>query len=443
MNISVIGTGYVGLVTGVCLAEIGHQVTCIDINEEKVALLRQGIPPIYEDGLEELLHRNNTNGRLHFTISYEEALQNSQIVYITVGSPPKQDGSADLRFVDAVCRSLAQHLRQDTIIVTKSTVPVGTNEHIKQTIVNNLIENVTIDVVSNPEFLRQGNAIYDTFNGERIVIGADNPGALDIIERINQPFDIPIVRTDLRSAEMIKYASNAFLATKISFINEMANLSEKVGANIDDVSYAMGLDKRIGKDFLQAGIGYGGSCFPKDTHALLSIGRKSNYYMPIIESVIHVNQNQSKYFVEKMIQRLGDVTGKTIALLGLAFKPNTDDMRGAPSITVVKELLKKGANIKAFDPIASENAKKVLPAQIDLTASIQEAISGADCAVILTDWKEIKEYKVRDYKKHLSNPIIFDGRNCFTREEMQEHNIEYHSVGRQVVNGKDVTHHLL
>ncbi|MED3655675.1 UDP-glucose/GDP-mannose dehydrogenase family protein, partial [Heyndrickxia sporothermodurans] len=398
MNIAVIGTGYVGLVTGVCLAEIGNNVTCIDLDEAKISTLKVGISPIFEEGLEELLNKNMSLNRISFTNDYEEGLFGKDVIYIAVGTPQMADGSADLSYIESTCEAIGHHLSNDTIIVTKSTVPVGTNDYIKARIHQYLKRDLSIKIVSNPEFLKQGTAVYDTFHGDRIVIGSDDAQALEILEEINAPFHIPIIKTDLRSAEMIKYASNAFLATKISFINEMANLCEKVGANIDSVSRGIGMDTRIGSAFLNAGTGYGGSCFPKDTRAIISTGRSVGLHMQIIDSAVRVNEMQKGILVDKMIQQFGDLNGKKIALLGLSFKPNTDDMREAPSILVAEKLIKEGAIIQAYDPVSIENAKKVLPYQVNYKTSIQEAITNVDIAIILSEW---------DVRKTGHSPVLF------------------------------------
>ncbi|UJL45916.1 UDP-glucose/GDP-mannose dehydrogenase family protein [Virgibacillus sp. NKC19-16] len=433
MEIAVIGTGYVGLVTGVCLADLGNKVTCIDIDEEKVSTLKQGISPIYEKGLTELLQKNIENGNLTFTTDYQEGLTGKSMVYIAVGTPQGEDGSADLTYINAACESIAANLVGDVVIVTKSTVPVGTNEYIKHKIESDLVENVTVKIASNPEFLRQGSAVYDTFNADRIVIGSDDTDALQALEKVNADFHLPIVKTDLRSAEMIKYASNAFLATKISFINEMANLSEKIGANIDHVAKGMGMDERIGNAFLNAGIGYGGSCFPKDTRAIISIGKDAAYDMPILENVVDSNDRQRGVLVDKLLERFETIKGKKVAVLGLAFKPNTDDMREAPSILVTDKLLAEGAIVNAYDPVATDNAKRILPEQINYASSVEEAIEDADIAIILTEWKEIKAFPLEDYKKHMTNAVIFDGRNCFELEDAAGSGVEYHSIGRPTV----------
>lgn len=433
MNIAVIGTGYVGLVTGVCLAELGNQVTCIDIDEEKVAAMNKGVCPIYEADLPEMLHSNLEQGNIHFTTDYQSGLEEKQLVYIAVGTPQGDDGSADLTYVNEACSSIAEHLQQDAIIVTKSTVPVGTNEYIKEQIEANLAADVTIKIASNPEFLRQGSAVHDTFHGDRIVIGSDDEKALEVLENVNKGFGMSIVKTDLRSAEMIKYAANAFLATKISFINEMANLSERIGANIDHVANGIGMDNRIGNAFLNAGIGYGGSCFPKDTRAIISVGKRASYDMPILENVIEVNERQRGILVDKILDCFPDIQGIKVAVLGLAFKPNTDDMREAPSIAVASKLLAEGAVVHAYDPVAAANAKTILPASVFYCDSVEEAIDDADIAIILTEWKEIKEFPLNEYKEHMKQPVVFDGRNCFTLDEARESGAEYHSIGRPTV----------
>src|SRR5690625_3411837 len=436
MDISVIGTGYVGLVTGVCLAELGNRVTCIDTNHEKIEKLKAGISPIYEEGLTELIQKNIENDNVHFTTDYKEGLSEKKVIYIAVGTPQDEDGSADLTYINEVCLAIAENLKQDAVIVTKSTVPVGTNEYIKNKIESNLTDDITIKITSNPKFLRQGSAVYDTFHGDRVVIGSDYAEALKLLTEINGKLSVPIVKTDLRSAEMIKYASNAFLATKISFINEVANLSEEIGANIDHVAQGMGMDARIGSAFLNAGIGYGGSCFPKDTRALVSIGKAVDYSMPILENTVAVNEKQREIIVDKVLREFGSVEEKKIALLGLAFKPNTDDMREAPSIIVSERLLDEGAQVYGYDPVAAENAKKVLPDGVNFTASLEEAITEADITIILTEWKEIKEYPLDKYAEKMEQPVIFDGRNCISLEDAQKSGIEYHSIGRPSIKSE-------
>ncbi|EPR29616.1 UDP-glucose 6-dehydrogenase [Geobacillus sp. WSUCF1] len=433
-NIAVVGTGYVGLVTGVCLSDIGHDVTCVDIDEQKVEKMKKGISPIYEPGLDELMKKNIENGRLHFTTSHKEAFKDAEVIYIAVGTPQKEDGSADLRFVEQAAKDIAENIERDgVVVVTKSTVPVGTNYKVRNWIKSHLKKDIHFDVVSNPEFLREGSAIYDTFHGDRIVIGADNERAASIIEEVNKPFGIPIFKTDIHSAEMIKYASNAFLATKISFINEIANICEKVGANVEDVAYGMGLDTRIGPQFLRAGIGYGGSCFPKDTKALVQIAGNVDHKFDLLESVINVNNKQQVKLVEKARNRFGSLQEKKVALLGLAFKPNTDDMREAASIVIAKELVKDGAFVVAYDPIAIENAKRVIGDEIMYANSIEEALHDADIAMIITEWDEIKNLSLDTFVRCMKTPVVFDGRNCYSLEEVAKYNIEYHSIGRESI----------
>ncbi|MGD7024730.1 UDP-glucose dehydrogenase family protein [Rossellomorea vietnamensis] len=434
MNIAVVGTGYVGLVTGVCLSEIGHSVTCVDIDEEKVHRMSKGISPIYEPGLDELMTKNIESGRLRFTTNHSNAFQSADAIYIAVGTPEKEDGSANLSFVEQVALDIANHIAGNVVVVTKSTVPVGTNDWIKEVIESSKVNDIRVDVVSNPEFLREGAAIYDSFHGDRIVVGADNPDAANIIEEINKPFGIPVFKTDIRSAEMIKYAANAFLATKISFINEISNLCEKVEANVEDVARGMGLDNRIGSQFLNAGIGYGGSCFPKDTKALVQIAGEAEYDFQLLKGVIEVNKKQQKMILDKLNARFGSLKGKRIAVLGLAFKPNTDDMREAASIPVTNYLIEKGAEVIAYDPVAMENAKRILNPKVQYAANTVEALNGADVALILTEWSDFNNLSIEEIKTNLKKPIIFDGRNCFNIEVMKESDIEYHSMGRPTVN---------
>ncbi|PAD44031.1 UDP-glucose 6-dehydrogenase [Niallia circulans] len=430
-NIAVVGTGYVGLVTGVALSDIGHSVTCVDIDEKKVELMQSGVSPIYEPGLSELMTKNINAGRLSFTTKHQQAFAGADAIYIAVGTPQKADGTADLRFIEAVADHIAEHLTHYAVVVTKSTVPVGTNDYIKSYIEKNT--DVPFDVVSNPEFLREGSAVHDTFHGDRIVIGADSTVAGDLIEEINKPFGIPVFRTDIRSAEMIKYASNAFLATKISFVNEIANLCEKLNANVDDVAKGMGQDKRIGDKFLNAGIGYGGSCFPKDTSALVQIAGNVEHEFTLLKAVIEVNYKQQRLLVEKAREHFGSLRGKTIAMLGLAFKPNTDDMREAASIILAQELILAGARVVAYDPIAMGNARNVLPAAVDYADNAFAAIQGADTAFVVTEWDEICALTPEDFKANLKEPVVFDGRNCFNIETMKEAGLNYYSVGRPVV----------
>lgn len=433
MKISVIGTGYVGLVTGVCLAEIGHQVTCIDVDLDKVRRLSSGDPIIYEPGLGELISKNLKEGRLAFTDNYSKGLFDVQVIYIAVGTPSNLDGTADLTAIEQAAMMIAANLKNYTVIVTKSTVPIGTNDKIQELIQNHVQNGVEFDIVSNPEFLREGSAVKDMFYGDRIIIGADNKKAADIVEDVIKPFNIPVLRTTIRSAEMIKYASNAFLATKISFINEIANLCEKLDADITDVAKGMGMDKRIGSQFLKAGIGYGGSCFPKDTNALVQIAGDIEHEFTLLKSVIEVNKKQQRILIDKAVQRFGSLKELKVAVLGLSFKPNTDDIREAPSIPIISSLLSQGASVVAYDPVAQGHAKKILSSEVEYANSIQEAIQGANCAFILTEWSEIVEFDLSEYELHMKDPILFDGRNCYDLIKVAKYNVEYYSVGRTSV----------
>ncbi|MEI2311409.1 UDP-glucose dehydrogenase family protein [Bacillus nitratireducens] len=433
MKIAIFGTGYVGLVTGVCLSDIGHRVTCIDIDENKVAKMKEGISPIYEPGLDELMSKNIKGNRLLFTTDYRQGLEEADVIYIAVGTPQQADGSANLQYIEQVALDIANNLKKDSIVVIKSTVPVGTNDHVKNLIQQNLKADVKISMVSNPEFLREGSAIHDSFYGDRIVVGADDAKTADVMEEVNKPFNVPVFKTTIRSSEMIKYAANAFLATKISFINEIANICEKLGADVEHVANGMGLDKRIGTQFLKAGIGYGGSCFPKDTHALIQIAGNVEHDFDLLKSVITVNNNQQASLVEKVKSVLGDMKGKHVAMLGLAFKPNTDDMREAASIVIAEELVGLGAKVVAYDPIAIENAKKLLPGEVEYVYSVEDAIQQADITLIVTEWDNIKTFPIEKYIELMKEPIIFDGRNCHGLEYVQQFDIDYYSVGRPAI----------
>ncbi|GGD65590.1 UDP-glucose 6-dehydrogenase TuaD [Paenibacillus nasutitermitis] len=434
-KITVIGTGYVGLVSGACFAEIGNRVICCDVDEQKIIKLRRGEIPIYEPGLSELVERNTKRDQLYFTTEVGEAIEASDIIYIAVGTPMSETGEADMRYVMSAAKKIGEHLNSHKIIVGKSTVPVGTGELVREVIqANKKLPWVGFDIVSNPEFLREGSAISDCMNMDRAVIGSDNPEAARLIGELHSPFNTRIFTTDLESAEMIKYAANTFLATKISFINAIANICERVGANVADVSEGMGLDSRIGSKFLQAGIGYGGSCFPKDTYALAHISDKAGYDFELLKSVIKTNQRQRYVIMDKLRETLGGLAGKHVAVLGLAFKPNTDDMRYAPSLTIIPELLKQGASVYAYDPIASEAAKRELPEGVTYSTSLDQAVAGADVAVILTEWDEIRSMDLSNIRKLMKRSILIDGRNCHSLQEAQEAGFEYHSIGRPPVN---------
>ncbi|MFT8872051.1 MAG: UDP-glucose/GDP-mannose dehydrogenase family protein [Sporolactobacillus sp.] len=430
MKIAVIGTGYVGLVTGVALAEIGHAVTCIDIDEQKVAMLNQGKATIYEPGLEPMLQHNLSAGRLSFTTQYAVGMNDAEAIYIAVGTPERPDGSANLDYVKQAVRQLAAHIHQPLIVVIKSTVPVGTNRKIERLISEELPSGMRIRMASNPEFLREGSAVRDTFHGDRIIIGTDDEETACVLTAINRPFGLPIVCTDIQSSEMIKYASNAFLATKISFINEIANLCDKLGADVEEVAHGMGLDHRIGPDFLKAGIGYGGSCFPKDTKALVQLAGNHHHDFNLLKSVIEVNNQQRRLLISKLVQRLGTVQGKKIAVLGLAFKPNTDDMRESPALTIVPELIRYGARLTCYDPIAAGMARRLLGREALFTAELGEALQDAEGAVILTDWPDIKKVDPETFVRLMQHPLVFDGRNCYTLRQMAEAGVEYHAIGR-------------
>jgi len=431
VKITVVGTGYVGLVTGVCLAEIGNDVTCYDIDEQKVQKMSQGISPIYEPGLEELMKKNIEACRLRFTTDPKDAYKEARVIYIAVGTPENEDGSANLTYVEEAAFTISRYVKQDAVVVIKSTVPVGTNDYIQELINKVKSPDVQLTVVSNPEFLREGSAVYDTFHGDRIVIGADDERAASVVEEINKPFGIPIIKTDRRSAEMIKYAANAFLATKISFINEIAHICEKVGANIDDVAYGIGEDKRIGSQFLRAGIGYGGSCFPKDTKALIQIAGNVKHKFDLLESVINVNSKQQQLLYTKAKEMFDSLRGKRVAVLGLAFKPNTDDIREAASMVIIRKLLEEQADITVYDPAAMENAKKLLGDSVRYANSAIEAIIDKEIVFIVTEWDEVRSLPLESYVEQMKEPIIFDGRNCYDLKEVEKYPINYISIGRR------------
>lgn len=440
MNITVTGVGYVGLVTGVCLAELGHDVICMDVNEEKIEMLKRGRSPIYEPGLESMLEKHLTDGRLHFTICPDTAYRKAEVIYIAVGTPQKQDGTVNLDYIMEAAETIPHYIKRDCIVCTKSTVPVGTNDKIQQVVIEKKPADLCIDIVSNPEFLREGCAITDFFNGDRIVIGASNIEAASTIERIYLPLGIPCIITDIKSAELIKYASNAFLATKISFINEIAAICEKIGANIDEVTKGVGSDQRIGPHFLQSGIGYGGSCFPKDTQALVQLAGNVQHSFDLLQAVIQVNNRQQSLPVRKAKELLFSLKGKKIALLGLSFKPNTDDIREAASLTIIQELQREGASITAFDPAALPNTLQLLGNSIQYAVNIENALQNADAAIIATEWNEIKHVSLGVYEKYMKTAIIIDGRNCYSLEEIQKHEITYISIGRPPIFPKNSEH---
>jgi len=430
MEISVIGTGYVGLVTGVCFAELGNQVTCIDNDVKKISALKKMIIPIYEPGLEELVKNNVKKKRLKFNTSIKDGIKDSKVVFIAVGTPSRPNGEADLTYVENVARGIAKHLSGYKLIVEKSTVPVETGKWIEHTIKINNKKKVPFDVASNPEFLREGSAISDFMHPDRIVIGVQSKRAEGLLTELYRPLKAPIVVTDINSAELIKHASNSFLATKISFINAVSQVCELVGADISKVAEGMGMDKRIGRQFLDAGIGFGGSCFPKDVDAFIHLSEKSGYDFSLLREVRRVNERQKGYFVKLIEKKLWILKDKTIGILGLAFKPGTDDMRNAPAIDIIKMLQQEGARIKAFDPQAMEKAKEFLT-EIKFCKDAYEVARDSDCLVILTDWNEFKEIDFKRIKKLIGQPIIFDGRNMYNRAAIEKLGFQYFCIGRK------------
>ena len=438
MKIAMIGTGYVGLVTGTCFAESGNDVVCVDTNEKKINDLKNGIIPIYEPGLDSLVKRNVEEERLSFTTNLEEAVKKSLLLFIAVGTPPGEDGSADLQHVLAVARGIGRCMNEFKIIVDKSTVPVGTGARVRAAIQEELAgrgENIPFDVVSNPEFLKEGNAIDDFMKPDRVVIGCEDVRTGELMKELYSPFvrtGKPILTMDIASAEMTKYAANAMLATKISFMNDIANLCEKLGVDISQVRQGIGSDSRIGYPFIFPGAGYGGSCFPKDVQALVKMGEQNNYHLQILEAVEAVNERQKKVLFNKLKARFGaELKNKTIAVWGLAFKPNTDDMREAPSIVLIENLLAEGAKVKAYDPEAMKEAHKVFADRITYGKKVYEVLDGADALVIVTEWNEFRRPDFDKIKTLLKQPVIFDGRNLFEPKKMAQLGFEYEGIGRK------------
>jgi UDPglucose 6-dehydrogenase len=433
MNICVVGTGYVGLVTGAVFADLGNEVICVDNQADKIAELRAGRMPIYEPGLEEMVARNVADGRLAFTTDLDDAVKRSVIVFITVGTPPGNNGQTDLTAVEAVARGIAQAMERYIVVVNKSTVPVGTGDFVRDTIARHQKTPISFDVVSNPEFLREGSAIEDTLRPDRIVIGAPSQQVAMTLLELYAPLERPMIITDVPSAEMIKYASNAFLSTKISFINAIANICELAGADVSQVAKGMGLDARIGSAFLSPGLGYGGSCFPKDTDSLVHTASSLGYDFALLRAVVDINRERAAHFVQMLDKTLNPIDGRVIAVLGLAFKPNTDDMREAKSIEVVHSLLQRGASVRAYDPVATENARKVLPPSVVYCESPYEAATGADAVALVTEWNEFKFLNLERLRSVMRRPLIFDGRNVWEPERMRRLGFEYHSIGRKPV----------
>lgn len=430
MNIVVAGTGYVGLVAGVCFSEKGHNVTCVDIDEKKVKLVESCVSPIYEADLEELMRKNYADGRLHYTTDYESAYKNADAIFIGVGTPEREDGSADLGYIAAVARQIAESVEHDCLVVVKSTVPVGTNDKVEQFIKDFLIHDVKVEVASNPEFLAQGTAVHDTLQAARIVIGTESEYAEKILREIYEPFNLPIVSVSRRSAEMIKYASNDFLALKLSYMNDIANLCELVGADIQDVAKGMSYDTRIGSKFLNAGIGYGGSCFPKDTKALEYLAKQMGYNLRTVKAAVDVNKDQKTKLFNEAKKRLISLKNLKVAVLGLTFKPGTDDLREAPSLDNIPLLLERGAEILAYDPVGTENFKKKYPNEITYVDCPEKALNGANVCFIFTEWEEIKTVVPETYKKLMRTPLVYDGRNIYDLQDMKDAGVEYYSVGR-------------
>jgi len=427
-----IGTGYVGLVTGTCFAEFGNEVVCVDNDQAKITKLQAGEIPIYEPGLDSLVAQNVKAGRLSFTTDFQRAVENALVIFIAVGTPPAEDGSADLRYVEAVAKDIARFMNGYKVVVNKSTVPVGAGKWIKKVIQANQPSPIHFSVVSNPEFLREGSAIEDFMRPNRVVIGAEDSEAMAIMKDLYSPLyliETPIVMTNLASAELTKYAANAFLATKVSFINEVANVCERVGADVHDVAKGMGLDNRIGTKFLHAGPGYGGSCFPKDTRALLAIAQQHDYRFQIVEAAVRVNEQQRRLMVQKIKQATGSVKGKTIAVLGLSFKPNTDDIREAPAVDIIRALLEEGAVVRAYDPVAVAEARKVLP-QVAYGKDAYEIMEGADALVFITEWNQFRSLDLDKVKALLRTPLVIDLRNIYEPHKMADKGIKYFSVGR-------------
>jgi UDPglucose 6-dehydrogenase len=455
MNIAMIGTGYVGLVTGACFAEFGVKVTCVDKDKKKITQLSSGKVPIYEPGLEEIVRRNMRTGFLRFTSDVDEAVRNSLVIFIAVGTPPRADGAANLAYVDEVARAIARNLNGYKVIVTKSTVPVGTGDRIRTIIEKeqrradsrtaeneDYLRNTTLprrdtplfDIVSNPEFLREGNAVEDFLHPDRIIIGASSEQAIGILRDLYSPLYLGgkarFVITDVRTAELIKYATNAYLATKITFINEIANLCDLVGSNVQTIATALGMDGRISPKFLNPGPGYGGSCFPKDTKALCRIAEEAGYHFEVLDAVIKANERQHRLMVEKIRKSLGGLRGKVIGILGLAFKPNTDDTRGSPAIAIARQLRQGGARVRAYDPAASEPAKRELPG-VAMTDDVESTARGADALVIATEWNQFRNLDLERLKRIMKRPLLVDLRNIYIPARVREAGLEYVGVGQR------------
>ncbi|WP_320128709.1 UDP-glucose/GDP-mannose dehydrogenase family protein [uncultured Sphaerochaeta sp.] len=430
MNLTIAGTGYVGLVAGVCFAHVGHNVTCVDIDEKKVELLRSGVSPIYEEGLEDFLKEGLSSNLLHFTTDYTSAYAGADVIFIGVGTPELADGSANLTYVATVARQIAESVTHDCLVVVKSTVPVGTNDKVEQFIKDSLVNKVCVEVASNPEFLAQGTAVHDMMHAARIIIGVESSHAESVLRTVYAPFNLPIVTVKRRSAEMSKYAANDFLALKISYMNDLANLCELVGADIEDVAKGMAYDDRIGARYLRAGIGYGGSCFPKDTKALEYLAKQHGYKLQTVAAAVSVNTSQRTVLYKKACNRMITFNGIKVAVLGLAFKAGTDDLRESPALYNIPLLLEQGAVITAFDPIAEANCRKQYDFSMQYAPTVSEALKDAQVCFIFTDWKEIRSTAPSAFKQLMRTPLVYDGRNLFDPVAMKTAGVEYYSIGR-------------
>ncbi len=434
MKIAVAGTGYVGLVTAVCMAHTGHNVVCVDIDRQKIDAMRAGISPIYEEALEDLMRQNAE--RLSYTTDYQEAYEDAEVIFIGVGTPEKKDGSANLKYVFEVAEQIAQSVKRDCVVVVKSTVPIGTNDKVEALIAQELKADVRVEVASNPEFLAQGTAVRDTLHASRIVLGVQSPYAEKVLRQVYAGFEgVPVVVTSRRSAEMVKYASNDFLALKISYINEIANLCELVDADVNEVAKGMGFDQRIGQHFLRAGIGYGGSCFPKDTKALHWLSNYMDYELKTVKATIEVNEQQKIKLIKKARKYYDSFEGLTVAVLGLAFKPGTDDLREAPSLDNIPLLLDDGAKVRAWDPVAAAHFKQMGYDEVYYASTPQEAIKGSDLCLILTEWPEVKALRPEAFVELMRKAVVLDGRNCYELSDMEGRSVLYESIGRPVVKG--------
>lgn len=435
MKIIVVGTGYVGLVTGACLADVGISVTCVDINQEKIKALKKGEIPIYEPGLDKIVERNIKAQRLNFTTHLSENIQDANAIFIAVGTPPDKEGNADLQYVKAVAKEIGENMQDYLVVVTKSTVPVGTSQLIKKTIEEQLEKRnspIEFDVASNPEFLKEGAAIDDFMKPDRVVIGVENDRAKKMLEKIYKPFQLNgyrIIYMDVTSAELTKYTANAMLATRISFMNDIANICEKVGANINQIRAGIGADPRIGKKFLYAGLGYGGSCFPKDVKALIKTGEELNHPLRILQAVDDVNQDQKQVLFHKISKAFKNLKGKTIAVWGLSFKPNTDDLREAPAIDLIHDLVKSGVRVRAVDPVAAHEAKKILPPEVEYCEDVYTSAQGADAIALVTEWNQFRFPNWGKLKKMMNDSHIFDGRNIYDLELIESKGFTYHGIG--------------